>query len=299
MRLSGNLLNVLLALGLLLVGLPSAQAAETRRVGNTDGQSFSAGCPAGMAIIGFAYNSGEQLMAIVPYCQSIDADGRTSGIVPKLGKFKGVSEGGVGEPVTCKEGQAVQRLDVTMTEDSAVYSFRATCYGPGSAPQIIKATDVSGGAPGSKGVADCKAGNIATSVVGTYKDSGSNQGILSIGLGCTALGAVAAPPAAKQPDADEEAPAADAAGDDDNEGGGIHIQIGKGGISVNGKGGRGPFAGRTNTASMIYDSPGGNEKKGLKKGAKVSIIACDAEEEDWCEVAKPVHGWVWKPELDF
>ena len=70
--------------------------------------------------------------------------------------------------------------------------------------------------------------------------------------------------------------------------------------SVSGKGGgNGPFTARTNTASMIYDAPGGSEKKGLKRGTKVSVIACDEEEEDWCEVAKPVRGWVWKPELDF
>lgn len=38
----------------------------------------------------------------------------------------------------------MRRLDVT-TNSGSIYSFRATCDGPGSAPQIIKATDMSGG----------------------------------------------------------------------------------------------------------------------------------------------------------
>ena len=199
MRRSGILLSVVLVPCLLLAGLATSHAAETRRIGNTDGKAFSAGCPAGMAIIGFVYHSAEQLRSIVPYCQAIDAEGRTMGTVAKLGKFQGVAEGPVSEPVTCKENQTVRRLDVTMTDSSAIYSFRATCYGPGSAPQIIKATDVSGGAPGSKGIADCKTGSVATSVVGTYKDTGGNQGILSIGLGCTVLAELAAPPETEEP----------------------------------------------------------------------------------------------------
>ena len=157
MRRSGNLLSVLLVAGLLLAGLASSHAAETRRVGNTDGKRSRPGALQ-------AWPSSD--LPTIPVTGSWRSFRTARRSTPRAepsepspkGKFKGVSEGSVGEPVTCKENQTVRRLDVTMTDSSAIHSFRATCYGPGSAPQIIKATDVSGGAPGSKGIADCKTG---------------------------------------------------------------------------------------------------------------------------------------------
>lgn len=289
MRSNRVLFILMLVFGVMFSGIATSNGAETKRVGNTDGKAFSAACSAGMAIVGFGYNSGAQLQAIVPFCRKIDADGHTSGNVPKTGSMKGVAAGSEGKPVMCHDGQAVNRLDVTMTEYSAIYSFRATCRGPGRAPEIIKATDVSGGTAGSKSIAECKSGTIATAVVGTYKDTGANQGILSIGLNCSVPGQGGD----EQPKGDDEADDKD--GDDAD---GVHVEfdLGDGPMTLDDK--DSPDLRFAKEPTTIYREPAGSEVGYLDKGETVTIIECEENGQGWCRITKPMRGYVWGSDLN-
>lgn len=276
MRPNSILYFLSLCLALVAVGIAPVGASETRRIGNTDGKPFTASCGPGMAVSGFAYNSAEQLKAVAPLCRNIDADGRTTGPVAKAGPMKGVAQGNEGKPRSCIDGQAVYRLDVAMTEYSAIYYFRAGCRGPGSAPQILKNTGINGGSEGSKGVAECQAGMVATAVVGTYADTGPKQGILSIGLSCEAPG---------EP---KKAAAQDNPEDGDNPG------------DDSGNGGAKDSAGKRSAAqaTTVYEQPEGDEIGYLDAGDGVSVITCDDGGQGWCQISKPMRGYVWGGDLN-
>lgn len=60
----------------------SVLAAETRHLGNTDGKAFTAACPDGLGIMGFAYNySNAQLLAVALPCRqvTVEHDGPAAG----------------------------------------------------------------------------------------------------------------------------------------------------------------------------------------------------------------------------
>lgn len=311
---SNKLLSRLVAcLGLAasLAQVPSALAAtETKTVGNQNGKQFASECPAGKAVFGWQYNSDDRLRAIAVLCIDIDeATGTTGGIAkPAAGGLVGGDFGlgggaGSGER-TCQAGQAVQSLTVKLTDAQSIHSLRATCHGPGTAPVLIKSTDLAAGAPAavSSSNADCGARTYATALVGTFKNSGPNQGILSLGLRCSAIGeTMAAGPAANDnAGADPGAPAngggAPAEGDPD----GFRIELGPDGIRIGG-GRRGGNDGDTRFAdepTTIYAKPAGDEIAYLEQGDTVTIVQCEDNGRGWCQISDPTRGWVWGGDLN-
>lgn len=77
--------------------------------------------------------------------------------------------------------------------------------------------------------------------------------------------------------------------DDDNGNGQGFRQLAAGG---------GGGKGSANTDTTIYDRPEGNDLAYLSAGDRVTIVQCDEEFDNWCEISRPTHGWVWGPELD-
>lgn len=286
----------------------SALAAETRHLGNTDGKAFTAACPDGLGIVGFAYNySDTQLLAVTPLCRVVDATGNASGVVPKAGSFKGASGGSGAEPIVCKNDQAVRGLEVYLTKNTSIFAFRPVCDGPGgpvTARTYSLPYDNAHQPSTSHAGVDCGSHFYTTALVGTYKDTGSQttSGILSIGLVCQKEGEEPAPAAAKG-GGDDEAEIGDdltvehdgpaAAGGD----GAIRFDVDIGdlidGIAGGGKG-KLSFA---EVPTTIYQTPAGKEIAYLDKGEKVTIVGCEDGGDGWCQISKPKKGYVWGPDL--
>lgn len=281
----------------------SVLAAETKHLGNTDGKAFTAACADGLGIVGFAYNySDTQLLAVAPICRVVGADGHATGVVPKLGSFKGASGGSGAEPIVCRNDQAVRGLEVYLTASTSIFTFRPVCDGPG-APVTARTYslpyDNAKKPSTSHASVDCGSHFYTTALVGTYKDTGSQPttGILSIGLVCQREGEA---PAAASGKADDTGAAE--IGDDltvEHDGpaaGGIQLEIDPGGGGKD----RPSFAVAPTT---IYQTPAGKEIAYLDRGQKVTIVECADDEngkpggEDWCQISKPKKGYVWGPDL--
>lgn len=281
----------------------SVLAAETKHLGNTDGKAFTAACADGLGIVGFAYNySDTQLLAVAPICRVVDANGHATGVVPKLGSFKGASGGSGAEPIVCRNDQAVRGLEVYLTASTSIFTFRPVCDGPG-APVTARTYslpyDNAKKPSTSHASVDCGSHFYTTALVGTYKDTGSQPttGILSIGLVCQKEGEA---PAAASGKADDTGAAE--IGDDltvEHDGpaaGGIQLEIDPGGGGKD----RPSFAVAPTT---IYQTPAGKEIAYLDRGQKVTIVECADDEngkpggEDWCQISKPKKGYVWGPDL--
>lgn len=295
-----------ICLGLsLAAGFASAALADTesRQVGNTEGgKPFVSACPPGQAVVGYTYNSANQLMAIGAMCSKIDDAGSTSGLVSDPSALKGANGGSGRDPITCGPGQAVNSLGVVMTETSAILSFRATCRGPGTAPLLATTTKTDGGsANGSKMTADCGSGSYATAIVGTYKEGGPKPGIRSIGLRCRGIGEAADAGAGQGGDEPANADNNGQGNDDGNGAGGfqLDLNIGPDGIQIGGGGGGKKGNKRfAQEPTTIYARPAGKEIAYLEQGETVTIVRCEDGGEGWCQISKPTKGFVWGGDLN-
>jgi hypothetical protein len=165
-------------------------------------------------------------------------------------------------------------------------------------------TDMAAGAPAAaaKGVANCGGGTYATALIGTFRNTGPQQGITSIGLRCQAIGEA---PAAADTGGGNGNGQADM-GDDGEDGGGgggpgglqIDLNIGPDGIEIGGdrrNGGRARFVGEPTT---VYAKPAGKEIAYLEEGDRVTIVACEDNGQGWCQISRPVKGFIWGADLD-
>lgn len=318
-----HLSSVIALLGLIVSVSSGFAATDTKRVGNQEGDEFASVCPPGKAVAGIAANVDDRMRAVVALCRTIDpATGATMGAPQPAGKLVGAKGGGSAERI-CEPGQSIRTLNVKLTAGSSVHSTRATCYGPGTAPVLMVGTDVNGQpASPAGGTVDCGSGSYATAVLGTYRKTGRNAGILSIGLRCLKIGE--APAAANKDGAggdnagnkDDDTSGTDSAdanaqsddqGDDESEEFGIgledfQIEIGPDGVKIGGGGGAGGakkgskrFAEEPTT---VYAKKAGKEIHYLEQGDTVTIIACEDGGEGWCQISKPVKGWVWGGDLN-
>lgn len=258
-------LKPLACLALLSSGFATAALAdtETRRIGSQTGTQFELACEPGEAIAGWHYNSRARLYALWPMCVTIDDQGRPTGPSLKTNNYAGADLGVWRDPISCKSGQALRRLDVGLMPDMSITAFRAICHGPGTAPAYTKPTVNIDGIQTARGVAECPARTYASAFIGTFRTSGPNQGMTSLGLRCSPLIEAAA-----DPRVDENG---------DNQAGGNR--------------------GSANTDTTVYDEPEGNDVAYLTTGDPVRIVQC-GQPENWCQISAPAAGWVWGPELD-
>lgn len=309
-------LGLLLAAGFASTAL---EDSETRQVGNPDGaKPFVSACPEGQAVADYSYNSADQLMAIGARCSKIDDKGSASGLVSDPQSLKGAKGGSGRDPLSCGPGQAVTDLSVTMTKTSSILSFRATCRGPHTAPMLVRPTQIDGGSPdGSKMGAVCESGSYATAIVGTYKDGGPKPGIRSIGLRCHKIGEAAEGGAGKG-DGNEQANDNNNGGDEgqaDNDdadqgnngehgkggdgGFQLDLKVGPDGIQIGGGGGGKKGSKRfAQEPTTIYARPAGKELAYLEQGETVTIVRCEDGGEGWCQISKPMKGFVWGGDLN-
>ena len=325
--------NTLLCFGALAVaGLASGAIADTdtRLVGDGSGKPFVSACAPGQAVIGWAYESVGQLTAITAICQQVDSAGRASGDVIPSRDVAGVDGGDSGDAILCKNSQTIQSLDVHMDSNLHVLYIRGVCHGPGAAPALVRPTKSTGGnAEAARKGVDCGASTYATALIGTFGDSGRDQGIRSMGLRCHPLG----DPVAAAPDTGGPKGAAgtgnaskpDDTADNDDDGihvlgggplqldvsvgpDGVKIGTGKGGIQVKGgkPGGKtGSKSGSSDKGKLtfaaqpttLYARPGGKEIAYLDAGDKVTIIACEDNGQGWCQVSRPQPGYIWGGDL--
>lgn len=303
--------GLLVCLGLLaLAYATTVHAAETRRIGNTDGQEFVSECPPDRAVVGWNYNSDDRLRAIVALCLLVDpATGSTGGVARPtddqlFGGDFGPNGGGGSGKRTCNDRQHVRSIAVNLTSTLTVHSLRATCHGPGTAPVLVAPTDLAAGAPGqaAKGTADCGTDSYATALVGTFKNTGPAQGILSLGLRCAAIGEAAAADAGNGNDDDGGNDQADRGDDDEGNGPGgfeIDIDIGPDGVRIGG--GNRRDGGRVRIAeepTTVYARKAGREIAYLDQGERVTIVECEDDGQGWCQISRPTEGWVWGGDLN-
>ena len=295
----------LLAVGLLVL-TSGAIASDSKLIGNTDGKAFVSECPPGKAVVGWKYNSDDRLRAIVALCNMVDpATGAAGGAIRPAsdtligGDFGAGAEGGSGERKCKHPTHVVHSLSVNLTDTLAVHSMRATCPAPGRAPAYMSRTNLAANAPpaAAKGLAECPSRSYATALIGTFRNSGPRQGISSIGLRCQAIG---------------ETPAAADTGDDgandqadmgDDEGGGddgfqLEVDIGPDGIQIGGGNKGGGKARFTDEPTTVYAKPAGKEIAYLEQGDRVTIVACEDGGQGWCQISRPVKGFVWGGDLD-
>jgi hypothetical protein len=296
---------------------------NTEKVGKPNGTPFEAKCPPNQAMVGWAYNYGDSLLAIGPMCESI-ANGQLSGQPPVASPKTvfGASSGSTGgEGVVCKpEYGAVESISVVTGPDLRVLSIRATCrpfVGSGHGGSLLTAPMKTTGAiaPGGKSGVGCGNHVYATGFVGSFIDGGPHPGIQSLGLICHDDADNTPPPPPQNADN----------GDDQDNGDQVNVDNGNGddgngdgngngnGITINGL----PFQiqinlgpgqnginfgpkGKLRTANddtTIYSDKGNTEIAYLQRGQKVLVIGCEKKGKGWCQIAKPTPGLVWGGDL--
>lgn len=315
MHINGRLLRtVVMAAGLMAAaGFATGAMADTKteKVGRPGGTSFEAHCPAGQAVVGWAYNFGDVLMALGPMCQAF-SDGAPSGTPTAAPENIFGAEGGTGSgSAVCQARYApVAGLTVYTAPDLRVLSMRTTCRPmPGAVKggsELVAYTKVTGldalRAAGSKAphvATACPTGSYTTGIYGSFADGGAWPGIQSIGLIChddTATDDTG------NDDSSDMADTGDQGNGDDGNGITINgfpfqleINIGPGQNGLN----FGP-KGKVRTvreATTVYADKGKTELGSLDAGAKVLAFGCEKNGKGWCQIGKPMRGLVWGGDL--
>lgn len=289
-------------LALLVTAAPTTVAladSETQRIGSQTGTPFELGCEPGEAIAGWHYNSRDRLFAIWPMCVRIDGEGRPNGPALKAGQFAGVEHGIWRDPIKCGSGQALRQMNIGLTPEMLITTFRATCHGPGTAPALTKSTIEFDGTLTASGIVECPTKTYATALVGTVQDGGPKQGLTSLGLRCRPITEFGGG------NGDGGNDQANRNDDRDDGGGGpgglnIELDIGPDGIQI-GNGGRRDEGRRVRFAeepTTVYARKAGREIAYLDEGERVTIVECEENGEGWCRISRPREGWVWGGDLN-
>jgi hypothetical protein len=173
------------------LGIDNSQFANaggipTRTVGGGDGDTFTASCGQGYALVGWGYNATDVLTAIVPVCQRV-VDGELLGRHGQVAMTAAGTEAAganSGPPIFCPDDTAVRSLTVSLTSDLRVHHIRGVCYAPvgGQAPTLIRPTLTAGGTAPAQSSASCSP-TFAIGLTGTFGPSRGGA-LTSLGLIC-------------------------------------------------------------------------------------------------------------------
>lgn len=255
-------------------------------LGGGGGGPFRADCPNGWALTGVNVTIGIDMNSVSPVCSPTFA-----GL-----SYEGTTHLGTYGDAKDHSGYAscapnlMQGMDVGTSHANIVHHLQLVCLTPdgGTYIAIIQKADNSG--PLTHGGADqrnertgCPPGEFA---VGLYGRAGAYVDAVGILCGKVAAAPRAPPPVqqtAEPPPNVRETPLP--LGGDGNAGNG------------NNPAGEAEQSGAANTATTIYDQPGGNDQAYLEAGDAVTIVQC-GDPYGWCQISQPTTGWVWGAELD-
>jgi hypothetical protein len=276
---------------------------QTDKVGNPGGTPFTAQCPSGNALVGLAYNYGNEMLAIGALCQPIEGKELTGERDANPRNVYGLS-GSQSQAYFCKPDYGeVRSLNISLNDKGYVHHLRVICAkvggGHGSSTSGATATLNPTASTTPSGVGCPQPNSYATGFVGAY----STYGIRNLGLICHDVRDDQAADTSGD-DADQDTANADTGdqGDGDNsitiDGFPFQIEVNigpdQGGINFGPKG-------KTRTVrdggTTVYADKGSTELGSLDKGAKVLTIGCEKGGKGWCQIAKPIPGLVWGGDL--
>lgn len=284
-----------IAMLLTLAGSASAfEARESALIGGPGGTNNADQCtPPYDFLTGIRYSAGKDLNEVRGICLPYVGNEKMG--APYDLKFtwghppaKGSSPPGIADAIVCPTGQIVFGIEVLNSHAPLVHGFRLTCkpaFGGGGA-SVTRWSRTGGGAGTTSQFVDCG----GSPAIGIAVRHGGN--IDALGLLCGVNPPT--PPAPKPaptpapPVPKPSAPVKPPIKVDNSSGangGGFAQKRASGGSS-----------GSAATATTIYAAPGGGEIAYLQVGDPVTIVSCN--DNNWCQISRPVGGWVWGDDLN-
>ena len=304
------LLSVLAAL-VLALGLTGPAWADRSDVtrsqkepGGQGGVPIHDECQPGDWMVGMLAEGAKDLNQIAVLCQHFQGTTAAGNTYQLTVRGRHAEENGVDSGPRCNSGDIVIGMKVEVSKAAVVHRFKLICSTPtGTATYSPAWSRVSGGAGDFSATAQCEAPNGQQSTAVGVTGGGGDL-IHSLGLLCATNGSPAAlvkvdapPPAPPPPVAKAPAPVKPPieVGNGKGATAGTHNAFARARAAAGHGGGANAAAGSAATDTTIYDQPEGNDVAYLQSGDPVTIVNC---QDNWCQISKPVNGWVWGDDLN-